>query len=103
MRVRFTPLALGQVERRKRWWRDNRPKAPNLFDYELAQALEQLDNSRESFPVFTERSGRVIRRCLMPKTRCHIYFEVLSSDVLVHALSGAQRRRSPRFKLQDGP
>ncbi len=42
MTLRFTPRALAEAKRIKTWWRRNRPAAPNLFDQELAAALDRI-------------------------------------------------------------
>src|SRR5262245_48413054 len=99
MRVRVTPEAESQLARRKGWWRENRPKAPDLFDRELGEAFDQLAQAPESFPVFAERRGHTIRRCLLYKTRCHLYFEIRvpAGEVWVLAAGGGQRRRPPRL------
>ncbi len=105
MRVHVTPEGETQLAARKRWWRENRPKAPDLFDEELAQAMDQVAQAPESFPIFAERRGHTIRRCLLQKTRCHLYFEIRAAagDVWVLAAAGGQRRRPPRIALRDLP
>ena len=42
MRLRFAPRALREAKRLKAWWLANRPKAPGLFETELAAALERI-------------------------------------------------------------
>ena len=103
MRIRFTPEAQAQLEERKQWWREHRDKAPDLFDQEFVAAAERIASSPLSFPVFTEKHGRSIRRCLMPKTACHLYFEILDdrSEISVVAAGGGRRAKAPRFRLQD--
>jgi len=103
MRVRITPEAQAQLEERKRWWRQHRDKAPDLFDREFVAATQRISSSPMSFPVFTEKRGRSIRRCLMPKTECHLYFEILDdrSEISVVAAAGGRRGKQPRFRLQE--
>ena len=60
MRVRITPEALAQLEERKRWWRQHRDKAPDLFDREFVAATERIASSPTSFPAFAEKRGRRI-------------------------------------------
>jgi len=102
--VRFSLLANAQLSVRRKWWRENRAKAPDLFDRELAAAVDRIARTAASLPVFSERRGHTIRRYLMPKTRCHLYLEVLEdpAEVLVLAAGGGQRKRPPRFRLQEG-
>lgn len=100
MFVRVTPEGEAQLERRKTWWREHRPKNPGLFDREFAEVIAQIGERPESFPVFAVRRSRTIRRCLMPKTRCHLYLEIDANvgEVRILAAAGGQRRRPPRIK-----
>jgi hypothetical protein len=103
IRVRFSLLADAQLRARRLWWRENRDKAPDLFDRELGEAVDRLARNAAMLPIFARRSGHVIRRYLMPRTRCHPYLEVTENppEVIVLAAGGGQRKRSPRFRLQD--
>jgi hypothetical protein len=103
--VRFTPTAARQLAARRNWWRQNREKAPDLFDRELDEAVEKLAVSARSLPIFAELAGHSVRRYRMPKSRCHLYFEVIKSpgEVRVLAAGGSQRRRPPKIRLQDEP
>jgi plasmid stabilization system protein ParE len=97
MKLVVAPEAAAQNLIRKRWWRE-RPKAPERFDEELATALAAITERPESFPVFSARDGRTVRRCLPSKTRCHLYFEVVTDadEVWIVAARGAVQRRGPR-------
>ncbi len=99
MKVVLAPKALAQVEGRKRWWRAHRSKAPGRFDEEFAESLQWLAERPESFPVYSERAGRTLRRCLLSKARCHLYFEIIASagEVRIVAALGAVRRRGSRL------
>jgi hypothetical protein len=77
MKLVVAPEAAAQILVRKQWWRANRSKAPERFDEELATALTAIRDRPDSFPVFSARGDRTVRRCLLAKTRCHLYFEVL--------------------------
>jgi len=105
MRVRVTPEAEAQLEVRRQWWLEHRDKAPDLFGEEFLAVVERIGSAPGSFPIHVQRDGRVIRRCLMPKTRCHLYFEIFeeTEEVWVVAAAGGQRRRPPRLRLQDAP
>jgi plasmid stabilization system protein ParE len=98
MKLVVAPEAAAQVLVRKRWWRANRAKAPERFDEELAAALAAIAERPESFPVFSARDGKTVRRCLLAKTRCHLYFEVLeaTNEVWILAVRGAVQRRTLR-------
>jgi hypothetical protein len=105
VRVRFSLEAEAQLAVRRKWWRENREKAPDLFDRELDEAIDRLGRGAGTLPIFTTRGGRTIRRYLMRRTRCHLYLEVVqeSDEVLVLGAGGSQRRRPPRLRLNDAP
>lgn len=98
MKVIVAPRAAAELLVRKRWWRANRPKAPERFDEELDKALVQIAEMPESFPIFSERGGRTVRRCLLMKASCHLYFEVVPSagEVWIVSTRGAVQRRPSR-------
>jgi plasmid stabilization system protein ParE len=99
MKIVVAPAAAVQIRARKVWWRKHRFKAPERFDQELADALQWIAARPESFPVHSESAGRLLRRCLLGKSSCHLYFEILASsgEVLIVAARGAVRRRGPRL------
>jgi hypothetical protein len=99
MKLVVAPEAAAQILVRKQWWRANRPKAPERFDEELAAALTAISERPESFLVFSARGVRTVRRCLLVKTRCHLYFEVLHeiAEVWVIAARDAVQRRPPKL------
>ena len=103
--VRFSLEAEAQLRARRIWWRANRDKAPDLFDRELAEAIDRLGGSAGTLPIFVRRAGHVVRRYLLPKTRCHLYLEVTETpgEVVVLAAGGSQQKRPPRLRLQDAP
>lgn len=94
LRVEFSPEALTQVEARRAWWQENRDNA-GLFDDELADAIAYLAEHAGSLPVVMEIGPRKIRRSLLPKTRCHLYFEVESDRVFVASAWGAIMGKPP--------
>jgi hypothetical protein len=80
VRVRFTPEARLAVREKRTWWEQHREKAPRLFVEELAAVVAKLregtDKERQQYAA---RSGRIIWRLLMPKTRTHVYYRVSES------------------------
>jgi plasmid stabilization system protein ParE len=67
VKVRFTPRALAQAKRRKSWWLENRPAAPELFDLELSAARSTLSRNPTLGNVYEAAVGLVVRRLLMKK------------------------------------
>jgi hypothetical protein len=82
-----------------RWWRANRPLAPDLFDQELEAAKRQLEQQPELPPLYETMGGRVVRRVLLPKTERHVYYSVdeTTNSVVVHAIWGARKGRGPKL------
>jgi hypothetical protein len=99
MKLGVAPEAAAQILVRKHWWRANRSKAPEPFDEELAAALAVITERPESFPMYSARSGRIVTRCLLAKTSCHLCFEVREEarEVWIIAARGAVQRRTPRL------
>jgi hypothetical protein len=96
MDVRFSPEAEAQIAERRAWWRAHRDEA-DIFDDELALAVSRIGQSPMAFPWFGIRDGRLIRRCLMERARCHLYFEVdaPAGIVTIVVAWGAARGRVP--------
>jgi plasmid stabilization system protein ParE len=77
VRVRFTPEARLAVREKRVWWKQHREKAPRLFVEELAAVVAKLrDGADKERQQYAARSGRIIWRLLMPKTRNHVYYRV---------------------------
>jgi plasmid stabilization system protein ParE len=97
MRLEFTPRALREAKRRKTWWLENRPKAPDLFDDELGEVLERILNTPTLGTPYPAKLEVPVRRVLMENTKTHVYFAVRDDVVHVLSLWGAQRRRGPKL------
>ncbi len=79
------------------WWRENRPKAPNLFMEELAGAITLLEAAPEvGIRYLPARSGRV-RRLLLPRTRYHLYYtyDLPTDTVVIVSVWSSVRGRGP--------
>jgi hypothetical protein len=97
MNVRFTPRALSEAERLKTSWRKSRPSAPNLFDDEVALAVEQLRTSPSIGASYPSRFGWLVRRLLMPKTKNHLYYVIREGEIVLLSVWGAPRGRGPKL------
>jgi hypothetical protein len=94
VKVRFAEQAEAQIDTRRSWWRTHRTER-ELFDDELDIAVSFLRENGSTLPILRQVKGHTIRRVLMPRASCHLYFEVLD-EIIVFAAWGAKQRRQPR-------
>jgi hypothetical protein len=99
MRVLVTPEAAELLESRKQWWRENRPATADLFDGELRGAVALIAERPALFPVALRIGQRQIRRVLMERTACHLYYEIDETGESVRIVSawGAVQGKPPRL------
>ena len=69
MRFRFTPRAASEADREQAWWREHRPKAPDLFDEELEQAIGQIVHGPTVGTIYPCGFPDVVRRVLGAASR----------------------------------
>jgi hypothetical protein len=100
MRVVATSEALAQLETRKRWWRANRSATADLFEQEFSEAIALISERPELFPMHRRIGQREIRRVLMEKTACHLYYELDKAAEVVRVVSawGATRGLPPSLR-----
>lgn len=98
MKVRFTPRAESEAERKRKWWRKNRDKAPDLLDDELAEAISKIRaNPTTVGAIFDSRFPSTVRRVLMPKTKNNVFFAVIEGEIVILSIWGAPRKRGPKL------
>ena len=99
MKVRFTRRASLRAERADKWWRQNRPTSPDLFSRELAEAVQHLETVTSAGTPHPTPRRPGLKRLLLGKTGCHLYFEVDESkhQVRVLILWGAPRGSEPKL------
>ena len=97
--VIVAPSARRHAQQIDDWWRENRPRAPDLFARELEAAFFRVAARPMTVAVYREIKGRAIRRLLMPRTAHHVFFEVNASEQKVHFLAvwHAARGRGPKL------
>jgi plasmid stabilization system protein ParE len=96
VKVELSREAQAQAEEIDAWWRENRRAAPDLFTMELEQAAAMLEQSPTLGSPY--RAGRnAVRRVLLPRTHCHLYFVDQADRVYVVAVWSAFRGRGPRL------
>jgi plasmid stabilization system protein ParE len=96
LNVRTTDKADEHIEAIQSWWRTHRPAAPDLFKLELAAAIDTCPVFRRQEAPYRPRSG--IRRVLLRSTRNHVYYRVDDAGVLILAVWGAVRGRTPDLR-----
>jgi plasmid stabilization system protein ParE len=75
------------------WWRENREKAPELFEEELGLAFAMLEDSPGIGKRYPGHPG--VRRLLLRSTRNHVYYVEEVDRILVVAVWGAVRAAGP--------
>ncbi|HXU52181.1 MAG TPA: type II toxin-antitoxin system RelE/ParE family toxin [Casimicrobiaceae bacterium] len=97
MKVRVTRRAQAQIDRAARWWDDNRDRAPNAFDEDLAKAFSLL--SAEPRIGLRVPSARVagIRRLHLARIRYYLFYRIRADVVEVLALWHASRGSGPEL------
>lgn len=98
MRIEVVEEAQAQFAYREAWWRANRD-AQDLFEDEYERALKHLSTAPASGDQYRIVRGKMIRRWLMKKTECHIYYwHSEELDLIeIRALWGAKREHGPEL------
>jgi hypothetical protein len=97
VKLELAPRAVREAEKCQRWWRENRLAAPQLFEIELRNALDTIRSAPHLGSVYQVENGREHRRVLMPESRYHVYYRILTPEhVRVLAVWSAVRGREPR-------
>jgi hypothetical protein len=96
VKVRVAEPAERQIEKRRAWWLGHRTER-ELFTEELDAAMRDLRENAATIAVWRHVGGRAVRRVLMSRTRCHLYFELVDDEVVIVAAWGATRGRRPRL------
>lgn len=95
MRLLVAPEAAAQAEAIGRWWRENRPAAPDLFASELESALAALLVAPRLGAAVEHPTVSGLRRVLLRATRFHVYYRLRTEEVQVVAVWSALRGRGP--------
>jgi plasmid stabilization system protein ParE len=92
--IETTPEAEAQFLAIESWWRENRPRAPDLLFQEFVFALDMIESFPESGKVYLN-SDPPVRRLLMRATRHHVYYQIRRDRILVLSVWGAVRGTGP--------
>ena len=96
MKLKIFEEARLQFRTENAWWRENRD-AKTLFAQEFIATIRDIQKVPGAGPIYVEKRGRIIRKWLMPKTRCHVYyrFEPEKNLLSIYSVWGARRGRGP--------
>jgi hypothetical protein len=97
LKVELSDEAKRQARQENAWWRKNRD-AKDLFTEELRVARKMLRDGPKH-QVYAYIDGEPVRRMLLEKTRCHVYYLILEHEKLVRivAIWGARRGRGRKL------
>jgi plasmid stabilization system protein ParE len=97
LKVELSDEAKQQAREENAWWRKNRDNK-RIFTEELRAARKVLKDGPKH-QIYAYIDGEPVRRLLLEKTRCHVYYVVLESEQLVRvvAIWGASRQRGPKL------
>lgn len=97
MIVRVTRRAQSQIERAARWWGENRDRAPEAFDEDIAETFLLLAaQPRVGAPVLRTRSADV-RRLHLARIRYLLYYRIRGDEVQVLAHWHTSRGSGPHL------
>ena len=98
MKLVLLDEAQRRFEAEDLWWRDHRD-AGDLFTDEFVRTLERLRASPEIGQSYRRSRGKLIRRLLMQRVHCHVYYSYDPERELIeiHSIWGAMRRRGPKL------
>lgn len=98
MKAFISKRAARAAERIDARWRE-RADHPATFAYEFLDAIERLEASGGVGTPFPTSRRPNLKRVLLPRSRCHVYFEVDESRREVHILHvwDGRRERGPKL------
>lgn len=87
-----------RLEAENEWWREHRDAKGLLLD-ELTQTLDRLRSMPGAGQRYRIVRGKLIRRVLMKKTGCHVYYlHDHERDLIeIHSIWRARQERGPRL------
>lgn len=83
MILEITRRADRQIKTARRWWLQNRDKAPEAFDEELDRAGNLILSTPYIGKPWQTRSGKFIRKLTLDRIRYYLYYRVHADRVVV--------------------
>ena len=96
MKAYLSKRAARAAERIDTRWREDADD-PGIFAAEFLAAVERLESGTTPGSPFP--TVPALRRLLMPKSRCHIYFEIAEANKAIQILHiwDGRRERAPKL------
>lgn len=98
MKAFISKRASRAAERIDARWRE-RGDDPALFAREFLEAVERLEATRGAGQAFPTPRRASLKRLLLPKSRCHVYFEIDEAAQRIQILQiwDGRRERAPKL------
>ena len=98
MKAYISKRAAQAAERIAVRWR-RRARDPDIFPRELLEAIELLETTRSPGSPFPTARRPHLKRLLLRKSHCHIYFEIDEPGQMIHILHiwDGRRERPPKL------
>lgn len=89
---------MREITRARRWWLENRDKAPGAFDEELSNLVQLLQHEPRHVGLPARNMPR-LRRAFLKRIRYYVYFRVVDDGERAQVLAfwHATRGRDPRL------
>lgn len=96
MRAYLSKRAARAAERIDAHWRKH-AEDPGIFAAEFLAAVERIESESTPGSPFPTAKRPDLRRMLLPKSKCHIYFEIDESHQAIRILHiwDGRRERAP--------
>ena len=92
MILRTSLRAERQIQVARRWWLQNRDKAPEAFDEEFVRARNLLLEAPHVGKPSRSRHGKLIRRLELDRIRYYLYYRVERDRIQLLSLWHTSRR-----------
>jgi plasmid stabilization system protein ParE len=90
--VQASPRGERQIRAARRWWLENRDKAPEAFDEEILRARELLLRTPYAGKPWRARAGKFMRRLTLERIRYYMFYRVHPDRVEITSLWHISRR-----------
>lgn len=92
-RLEYDDAVIEEILAAKRWWLNNREKAPRAFDLELDAAIKRITRRPEAGIPVTNTQGDNLRRVLLRRAAKHLYYLIEDDWIVILALHPARGER----------